>query len=551
MKKRSDTRQTTMRLASARKEYGFSLIAVTAILIISSLWASAMMGAMLPTYEKLVSMKVQSLARNAAEAGLDYAIGQLNTAYQAPYTASNIDATTIGTTKTTVLPSNLTVNTGANVSVTVYNEMPPSTAIVYDPNIANLVNQNLISNPFRRVEAQATVGGIMKKIRVIVAPMISNPPYVGFAAFGKSSVNCVGPSGFDSYNLPEGDPAKNNSYINGNGFYNIYANVGTNGSMIYNGDQAHPVTIGGSLYQTPALNQNSAVQNTSRQNLVSQFNGIPGQQYPWISIYDNVYSNTDTSGYWPRGAYPNNMNSWNNVYGWSNPGPTDPNNTSQPGPNGQVSPYGTYNQTVVQPAPSSPVGAYNLGNVRLSNSAQLIFKDGTAPPGGPIGTVSSGTVYLPPGNYVMNGLTMTNTSNIQVQTSTPVKIYIEGVSSGASTAISVAKNCAVNMNSNSQAKNLIIYYNGSKAINLSGNEKGVLYAPNANISVGTGQNQPANFYGALVGDSVNCNGGHQNTRGAYIHFDASLRSSSSYSSGQNNIQWVQISGLKAVSWQEL
>jgi hypothetical protein len=513
-----------------------------------------MMGAMLPTYERLVSMKVVGLARNSAEAGLDYTVGQLNVALQAGQTSS-LDASLINTSRTTILPSNLTGATGATVSVTVFNETPPTTAIMYDPNITSLVAQGIIpSNPFRRVEATATIAGIKKTIRIIVAPTISSPPYFPFAAFGKSSLNSVGPATTDSYNLPANDPANSALYKNSNGFYNLYANLGTNGTMVHNGDTVHPVAIGGSLFQFPAPNANSAAQTAARNSIMSQFSHTPPAQYqfPWLQIYDNVYSNTDTSGYWPRGQYPQQMNSWNNVYGWSNPGIPDPNNLGQPGPNGVVSPYATYRGATVQPAPSSPTGTYNLGSVRITNSAQLVFQDNAPAPSAQVGTLSSGTVTLPPGSYIMNGLTMTNTANMTNKSSSPVTIYIEGVSSGASTAISIGSKTTVNMDSNSRASGMNIYYNGSKTVNLYGEQKSIVYAPNAAVTIGSGTAAGSDFYGSVVGDSINLNGGHKTNGGANLHFDASLRQGDLF--GTNSMQvgnQVTISGLKAVSWQEL
>lgn len=532
-----------------RTDAGFSLVAVTAILIISSLWASAMMGAMLPTYERITTMKVQNLARSSAEAGIDYAIGSLNAAIGSAQ-ASSLDATTLGTTKTTQLPSSITGNTGSQVSVTVYNEAPPTTSMLYDPNIAYMVSKKLMSNPYRRIESQAILGGTARTVRVIVAPILNSPNFVPFAIFGNTALNIIGLSTFDSYNLATGDPFKTTSYTNNDNNYNIYADVGSNGNItvLGSGNTKRGVKIGGSYFSFPEPADNQAF---NRQNIISQFNSTPTNQASWIKIYDNVYSNQDTSGLWPRGQYPNRMNSWNNVYGWSNPGPTDPLNSTKPGPNGVVSPYDSFQKLTLPPAPAAPAGTFNLGNVTIRNEATLTFKDGASLPSGTLGTISGSNtnVNLPPGNYVVNTLTVTGESKINVNSSSPVTIYFEGTSPGG-TVLSVSSDSAVNMNSGGTASKLKLYYNGSQRISLSGNSKAIVYAPNASVYLGQGFSDEAHHYGSLVGGTVNVNGGLYSGAGAFVHFDASLRNASTTGTA-TMLNSVKITGLKAVSWQEL
>jgi hypothetical protein len=530
-----------------RADTGFSLVAVAAILIISSLWASAMMGAMLPTYERITTMKVQNLARSSAEAGIDYAIGSLNAAIGSAQ-PSQLDATIAGASKTTQLPTSITGNSGSQVSVTVYNESPPTTSMLYDPNIAYLVSKKLMSNPYRRIEAHAALGGTARTVRVIVAPILSSPNFVPFAIFGNSAINIVGLSAFDSYNLATGDPFKTTGYMNSSDNYDIYADVGSNGSItiLGSGASSRGIKLGGSYFSFPEPADNQAF---NRQNVISQFNSTPTNQAPWIKIYDNVYSNQDTSGLWPRGQYPNRMNSWNNVYGWSNPGPTDPHSSSKPGPNGVVSPYDSFQKLALQPAPASPAGTFNLGNVTLSNEARITFRDNAALPSGPLGRISDSNVNLPPGNYVMSALTVTGDSKINVNSSSPVSIYFEGTSPGG-TVISVSSDSNINMNSAGAASKLRIYYNGSQRISLNGNTKGIVYAPNASVYLGQGLNEQAHFYGSLVGGTVNVNGGLYSGAGAYVHFDAALRQGNTAGTA-TMLNSVKVTGLKAVSWQEL
>lgn len=535
----------------ARTNSGYSLVAVITIGIISSLWVAAMMSSMLPTYEKIISAKTGGLARISAEAAVDYTIDQLNSSFSAGAPTSKLDAASEYTSKTSVLPDQATGNTGARATVTVTNEQPPTSSMLYDAKIANLIAKKFIKNPFRRIEATATIGGYSKHVQVMVGPVFSEPDPLPFVAFGDTNVIPIGLVQTDSFNIPSSDPIYNKSkYQNAAGNYTLYGDLGSNAAINYvgSGSLLRGITIGGSHYQF-----NPTVAAPAGGGSGGSGGGLlggllpPSVSFPWLKVYDNVYSNGDTSGYWPRGRYPQNIMPWHNVYGWSNPGPAEPTAPLQPGPNGQVNSYQNYPQWTLQPAPSAPAGTVNLGSVALSGNATLTFQDGAPAATGAIGNLTGGTYRLAPGNYAIKSLSLAGNSRIRLSTSKTVNLYFEGASAQA-VVFSVASTASVNMTSNAKADELHIYYNGTKTISLSGQERAFLYAPRTTIYIGQGLSQPAHFYGAVVGDVVYLNGGVNTGGGSYLHYDASLKQSNPLSGGPTNFPVV---GFKAISWQEL
>jgi hypothetical protein len=145
----------------------------------------------------------------------------------------------------------------------------------------------------------------------------------------------------------------------------------------------------------------------------------------------------------------------------------------------------TYPQPTMQSVPTAPSGTPNLGNVSLQGS-NLVFSD-TVPPGfyinpsgatvplSTIGTVTQGTITLPPGSYIMNSLslaentvtttsgsgrhqttsTATTPSSMSIDSGTqtsiasgdspPVQIYLQGANN-SSTVLTVDNFSSINMN---------------------------------------------------------------------------------------------------------
>lgn len=508
---------------------GFSLVTVAALGAAIMLWLFATTETVMPMYKRAAQNRYLTVVRSAAEAGLDYVIGNLNIAQAASVTSSLDDGSYGAPYTTTVLPANLVGTNGASVSVTVRNEKPPSTSYVYDQLTDSFDPNNAVNgiNYFRIVTAQASYAGLTKTIRVILKPIHTPPsystttttttststvavPYFKYAMFARGLLSMSGNAYTDAYNSDVGP-------YGGTNIDTTSGNVGTN----YQGTLSGNANVGGNLYvfSTP-LGSTTATVATATDNAVIQneliTNGI-----------ENGFSTDNVLAQGPPLPKP--------------PG-YDPIYTSQSNP-----------QVTFPPAPSAPDGAYNVGAVSVSSNASIVVKDGASLPGS-LSVSGNNTIYIPPGDYIVSSLSVTGNGMITIQSSvsSPVRFFIQGSSSG-SNVVSITGNGIANQTS--VPGMLQLWYDGTKSINLAGNGNlyGVVYAPNSNISIsGNGS-----YYGALVGNKIT------NSGNGAVHYDTALldtqdsssisyQSTSTSSSTTTTTQAsVQVTGFQTVSWQEL
>lgn len=500
-----------------RSNRAFSLVTVSALGAVAMMWLFAVSAAVLPTYQRAAAGRFQIVARSAAEAGLDYAVAELNAACAAGVTSPIDDTTQDNLPKVSTAPESAISNSGAQVTISVNNVLAPLWAASYN----ELKDSNHRDSPFfgqpnrwRSVLATARYAGITRRVIVVLEPIAtatttpgggstgttSTPqPYFRYAMFGRATVTMTGNARTDGYDSRSG------SY-GGTNVKRTAGDVGTNGSAALSGN----TVVGGDLmvFSSPPGSTTSVVATGSNN----------------VTINDQLVVNGVETGF--TGTNGLSALPGDNVLGMDRP-PADP--SYQPILKSQ-----TNTPPDFPPAPSAPDGAVNLGSISISGNT---------------------TVKIPPGDYKVNSISVSGNAKILLVPDAsgnygPVRFFVEGSSSG-SNVIQLTGNAIVNPTT--VPGNLQIWYNGSKGVLMAGNSNfyGVLYAPNSDIKIaGNGT-----YYGALLGNSV------LNTGNGAIHFDTALKeaggswglsyvNSSTQGQGGSGVTGL-FNGYRTISWQEL
>lgn len=505
--------------------------------------------AMLPVLKYVSGTGPSRLAANPLEAGIEYAIAQMN------YAAQNNTLPQIG--PRIVVPTSITGTIiPVTVSVTSLSsklqnnlQSPNLTPIVNGLNVnpINTFNQgpNPASQDYRQLVATTPFSG--SSISVIIGP--------NFAALNLPTPPPPPPSGVSGITTPLfpaaagfGQQAVN---LNGSvqtvsdGAQNFVANVASNGSLSFTG----PNQINGSAW----------AYGSAPNSLASDGQTILGQNLNIMaSIPPNQMSNmfqTDNPATYIPGGSPMN------VLGDGAPLPLPPT-----GVFGQInSPFAPGSL----PATTAPAAtlASSLPAV-ISTSDQINFS-ASAPVGAPanpvlnLGAISLNgqqTLTLPPGTYTASSIDIANTASINVSTSGPVNMLIAG-NPGSTSAINIGGNGIIQSGSTPSASNFQIFYNGTQSVNLTMNGPnssfnsfyGQIYAPNATVNVNAGTTT-GTVYGALASGVLNLNGV------LMVHFNpATVGSAAGGSGGGGNSQQVQYPTVtiysapvsySVLSWQE-
>lgn len=625
-----------------RSSSGFALPNVLALSLVITMFATGLLSSMMPIYQRTGSLKNANTARAVAEAALDYTIGQLNSSLAAGQVSGKFDpGTGAGSSKTSDIDpvDTLGFNFGSTVVPTVsvkvenlpviqnpnaapYPSDPPAPfasqfsnkSILYDPSLTSLsystncyllrpgttnVQGNNYPNPYRRLTVTVVFGSVIKNVRVILQPLVtaSNTTTTAgagfpFALFGTQRVEMVGQSATNSYNST--DPR-------------LYADIGTYGATneVGTGSVTRGVVEGGyhEEFPNPVAFQTQQILNTTQ-----TYGASPVSQAPWVQIMGNVFSNGDTTGYWPRApqsgpfANPSAGNAWNNVFGLPDgvtPGAPDGLHpaTTQPVPvtgngwsGGLVDGYQTYGKPALPPVPQAASGAVNLGSINVGQGQTL-----TISPSATTVNMTGNTMSIPPGDYIVNTITVSGNGAINISPSaSTTRFFLQGAN-GGTTAMSVSNTSSINMTGitpttgmnttgnngvsgsasanqlaitpSSQitetagsANQLQLFYNGTQNLYLLGNERMVIYAPNATVNIGSQPiSQPANFYGAVVGGVARVISDFQSGAGAFFHYDYNLHPSGSPFTDPMTVGTVSamvtgnvpvITGYRAVTWQE-
>ena len=229
---------------------GQSAVIMLILCVLSGLWLAGLFSALLPSYQRIATVKQTNMLRTTAESSLDWAVDQLSSA-----AASTIDVAYVGgnpsgpNPRVTNLTTNSFVPAGVQVSVSVQGINCPANAPCYQAALDNSVPANGLTNGplWRIVSATASSAGKTRSIEAILAPSLtpSNPWQYAMASFNEITVQDGGVSG--SWNSNSGSPSGANLNTqngdlaaNGNislGSMNVGGNVITkqNGSITGNG----------------------------------------------------------------------------------------------------------------------------------------------------------------------------------------------------------------------------------------------------------------------------------------------------------------------------
>lgn len=470
-----------------RSEGGMSLASVLAMGVVITLFVTALLNTMMPVLQKTARFKHQSTVRSYAELGLDYALHQMNT----KASGANCASTPTGIVTYTV-PANVMGDPQASASVTIatlpayetwlINQqklqnpeisagdagIPPATSILRDTTLAAQY-----PNSYRMISVTAQYGRATSTIRSLLQPVISSTslPSFPYGVFGVASVVYAGQAGFNSYN--SADPR-------------IAAEGGTLGkiSQVYGGGGlTRSIVQGGSHYEYP---DPQSFYGQMFNQVGGTYNATPAASAPWMTMTGNVYSNgyntaygsvtgpndTKTSAFHTgtkadpahnvfgikNGIYPDNIipdgtkNGWvpQSSKGWTGANPSK--NSWNPGPlntNGV-----TYPQPPIPETPNAVPGTPNLGALNISGGT-VIFDHTASAPTKSIGTVKSGQVVrLPPGDWALNTLSVTNGGSIQIASGTqaaiaagsqpPVALHMMGSNNG-SVVVNIDNTSSINM----------------------------------------------------------------------------------------------------------
>ena len=583
-----------------RDEDGMSLATVLAMGAVMTLFSSALFATVMPAFQKANSLRHQQSLRSMAEVAMDYTVQQLN---------NNPSLTSVS------VPSDLLTLPNSTVTVAITNPgNPPSTSMLFDP--------LLQANSWRLATVTVRIGTVAttsttKQLRCLLQPLTDAPSQFPYGLFGIASIVYAGQSGINTYN--SNDPrigaeggslgkisqvwsssggltrgiAQGGSHYefpNPQSYYNQqFAIVG----QTYNAQPAVSapwMQMMGNVYSNGTNTAYTAASNSTYNSSANVFGVTNGIDAGIPDGRKNMTLPVGTPPSWSGGK-----TAWN----------VEPSGTAQV----------TYDQPNIPPAPDAPSGTFNLGNLSLSNGAKLIIDSTASPPTAQLGALSgsSKSVRIPPGNYRVNSISLSGGSAIEIapgtQTSTsapPTKMYIEG---NNTTAVSVSNDSSINMtgitpttgmntqglngtkngskngaannqlaindpNNSSLASSNIVESSGSSSqlqilsnantnIILQGNERMNIYAPYADITVGSllsnsgspiAITKSANLYGAAGGQNIYVQSSYSSGGGAFVHYDWNLRAP-----GQKYINpWSKtapfnagtIQGYRAVTWQE-
>lgn len=534
-----------------RTNSGAALLTVLIMGTVSIAFLMAIAGIVTSANKANSTMKWATGLRNCAEIGIDYAVDQFNTTYPCvldPSAQSSlitslpegelIGAQVDGTTPSPGIPNVKVTIKVTRLSLDEWKELKEFSSLYspqLDPN--NSISSNDWNSPqstnlteasgggFRVVESTATNGIISKTIRVILKARFDIQPdggeplktsgspsgsYFQNPLFGNSSVTTTG-----NINIRQ-DPLKgpNVTHSSPDGKFQIFnLNVATNRlASIGTGS-----TVSGDI---TVLSQNSASNNV-----------ITAPGAPNASIEGRVLTNGNVDSSTVKG-----FDDAGNVLAKAD-FPSSPSGVRQGDNNTPISTPTSSSQVQVAPI-ATPATAGSL-------SALSTYTDiGASPTSSGINvfqTPSLSTENIPAGKSV--------TFNNSV---TPVDIFIDqGSSSTSAVNIDTGKISTTSADSS----NFRIWYEGNKPvnINLTGDFKGMIYAPNANIKVTGGKD----FSGALVGKNVDINA----TTGTInlninTDFAPNSTSSGSGSAAKGPHYYVRpgegalIQGWQAVSWNE-
>lgn len=529
-----------------RSQKAFSLVTVLCSGLIGAMWIAAAYSMLMPLIQQSSAGKQSSMMRTLAETAVDYVAKDISTCF-ASSQLSKYDDPDVGPPYNNfdLTPSQLGIedsgNKGVKLSVIVKNEYPgsESESSVYDfqtvPSAETKKQWSMVSAQnvgWRTIEVHVGLGS-SASAKAVYRAMLR--PDFGAVSYGAGSGSDPNKSPY----FPSGNAAFSTTAMAIGSNTTITGNLSTNGSRF----GSAPLTVSGSGI---TINGDIAVNSMSMasDDLVAQGSAASSGSQPTLKGF--ISTNGDVAGFDISGSDTSMVAVERPPNGAANYNPDPSANL--------ISTGGSTPQTQIAPAPSAPADATDLGSIGLSGDAKLVIRDGPVdiPAGQSLANMTTGTAYIPPGDYRVSSLDVSGSSSIQVSDSSgmsqPASFYVDNVSGG---------NSAVNIGgsgiANSTSGNFQIWYNGTNSVNLSGVQATMaLYAPNAKISVG-GKSSPTNFQGAILGNSISISN-------AKLTFEMpEAKTTGGGASGQmmydvtseNGKSSIKPHGLKKILWQEL
>lgn len=472
----------------SRSSKGFSLATVIIIGIIATLFVTAMFGAIMPSYQRTTNVRTRTIVRNAAEAGLDWAVSEYN---KDGGVSSGLEGN-LGTATFAQLPMagqaitmpSAKVNYGGynqitpTVTVQAVSAQPPATSYIYDPTVAllggtaQLQTNNITTNSWRVLTATATgPGGLTRQLQAVIKPIPASP--TGLAALKANTADFSG-TNFKTDAVNTGGPAPPN---------NIGGDIDINNSIDVSGmDIKGAVTV---RQQTGGETTKTYLTGNSKTHIygVAKSNGL-------------ISAATKSAATGIEGKYVDSSNTLQT----STPKYYESLNL----PQFQMPTIGLHPPGAIPHTPMTGSGTLGVAGVPT-------------------------TYYFDQGS----GAQMTAKGSTDITILGPTKIYLEG---SGDTPIAFGGNATITTKSG-RAQDFVIYYNGKGTIDMAGvpSFTGVIIAPNATINF----KGNANVTGAVLGNAVFTKGGG-NSGG--IHYDVSL----------NNVNLLPTNmSYQTVTWREL
>jgi hypothetical protein len=430
--------------AKIRSKSAFGLVTVLSVALISTLLLSGLLAGIVNVYRTVASNKSKYNVQNSAEAGIDYAIAQLNRTTG----GDNFNPDKGPVTPIVLTKELLALPTLLPTTVIVTNCMPPTTSTIFDPVLSkkdengdeqnwSLIAQNEIQ--YKMIVSKVSSGIISDEITVIAKPTLGKrtenkspspyfPPDTG--AIGTGSITISDNVETRGYNSTDGsqyvsseDPQK---HLGGD--LTAFKQVRIIGSNI---------KVGGSI-TVPSINAPSNFSATAQSSTGFEVNR-------YVTVSQNLSEGSFTSNVLGLSANP--------LFP-SNGGPAVVDNSTSIG------------QTALAPPPAAP----SMNSVPIATGSDLVI-----------------------GDNVVQSANIANT-NVSGET----RVFVENPLSTGSVL-----NIDGNVNTNSKPSNLQFWYNGKGVINVTANDvRATIYAPNATVNV-TGKTTGATFRGNIVAKDLN------------------------------------------------
>jgi hypothetical protein len=549
-----------------RNDAGYALITVLVIGLAAAMSLLAVAELAINSFRSEAQRHYAIELRNAAEAGADYAIGQLNAsaaAHQACFLDDglphNFPSSYLSASGGSPVISNAA--TLGNMTVTMTVAKLPSTlwadiagwSSVYSPSTdftksvsttwKSPATTNILVDSWRVLTVKAQYSLAARYVRIVLQPCYDPPPlgtpspgnqsYFSNVLLGNQGLNFAPPARL----VVQAVTGPSNATVT------PAANAATATQLLaVNQVFQYPLTLTTNEFTSIGLNTDilgnvQVASVNSLQNATAIMNGglIEGTltgNSSLPNVAPTVSANQDNSAI----AIGNNVVSDADLYNTGTAG--------NPGTNPNGNPSNVL--------PTNRVGANQTPAVNSAGLSQAL----AAPPlnvaGASLPDFSATNNKLPTGDYTVTGLDTSNAAQFPsavvagaASGSTPVRLFVQD-SSASSTALNISSNML--SNASTDASNFQIWYSGSNNININlvpgASFYGTIYAPNATVTT-TGNGQ---FYGAIVAGTANI----QHQGGLNLRVDLSAPSSAGpgllFSS--DSTSGAYLTGYKPVTWEE-